>query len=292
MPVHVIEAADRRVVGAFELVDAATRIPTVPPGTIEARRVILPGAQDEVEVPDRALQIIQNRRGIHVVFRAPLFDTYIQSFDNPQPPAETAAGPLRLRIRVLDAGPQYLPQEFEMRLPRSLDPTDPDSVFVPQRVEMFRAPGAFVQDGWAVLRVRVVESGPVPERPLPGVLVRVFRSPRGLADQPIGVGMTDWRGNARGEAIVPVTGLQRFRPGSGQDVVETDLAIVFEATRDTRFTGAGDQTPDVARLIAGTADGIVRPPDRPVNSVLQVQRPPAPLRVQVGREYVVQLAMP
>jgi len=193
---------------------------------------------------------------------------------------------------VLDAGPQYLPQEFEMRLPRSLDPASPDSVFIPQRVEMFRAPGGFVQNGWAVLRVRVIESGTVPERPLPGVLVRVFRSPRGIADQPIGAGMTDWRGNARGEALVPVTGLQRFRPGSGQNVVETDLPIVLEATRDTRFTGAVDQSPDVARLVAGTADGIVRPPDRPVNSQLQILRPPAPLQVQAGREYVVQLAMP
>jgi hypothetical protein len=123
---------------------------------------------------------------------------------------------------------------------------------------------------------------------LPGVLVRVYRSPRGAADAPIGVGMTDWRGNARGEALVPVRGVARFRAGAGENVVETEQELDLEVTRDSRFTGTPGELPDVPRIEDGTGVGLVRPD----SSELEMLRPAAPLRVRAGREYVVQLAMP
>jgi hypothetical protein len=288
LPTRVIASLDRRVVGALQLIDAVTRTPLIPAGTVEVRRALMPGAAEDVLLPQGAVQIVQNRRGIHVLFRAPLFDTYINTFDNPQPPPETQTNPLRLRVNVVDGGGPYLPQTLQFALPRSLNTEAADSVFEPLRVEMLRAPSAPVQDGWATLRVRVTQTGVTPQNPLPGVLIRVFRSPRAPADRPIGMGMTDWRGLARGEALVPVTDILRFRPGSAQNVIETDQTIALELTRDTRFTGAPDQLPDVPLLVAGAGTGILRPPA----AQIQIVRPAAPIRVQPGREYVVELTMP
>jgi hypothetical protein len=149
-----------------------------------------------------------------------------------------------------------------------------------------------VQDGWTILRVRVTQAGTSPPAGLPGVLVRVFRSPRDPADLPIGDGMTDWRANVRGEALVPLTAIQRFWPGSGIDVVETEQPIEFETTRDSGFTGAARQLPNVARIVAGSDPAIIRPPDQPPGSQLQILQPTTPVRVRAGREYVIHLAMP
>lgn len=295
LPRRVIETADRRVLGAFQFVDAATALPVVVPAKLEVRGVTLAGAPVDV-LQENSIRIQQNRRGVSVIFRAPFFDTYAGAFIDPQPPPETQTDPLRLRLAVTDAGPYYLPQEFQFDLPRSLDPDAPDSVFRPQEVRLFRAPNAPVQAGWALLRVRVTQAGVDPINPLPGVLVRVFRSPRGGADAPIGEGMTEWRGDVRGEALVPVIGVERFRPGSGESVIETDQAIEFEATRNAGFTASAGQLPNVPVLLVGTGAGIIRPPNLPPGSLLDILRPETtpttPMRVQAGREYVVHLAMP
>jgi len=294
LPHRRIEAADRRVLGAFQFVDAVTALPLVVPATVAVRGATLDGAPVDVALDEHAVRLRQNRSGLFVVFSAPFFDSYTSSFLDPAPPPETAANPLRLRLAVTDAGPYYLPQEFVFDLPGALDPVALDSVFHPLLVGLFRAPNAPVQDGWAVLRVRVTQAGVVPPRPLPGVLVRIFRSPRGIADRPIGVGMTEWRGGVAGDALVPVADIQRFRPGSGPNVIETDQAIEFEVSRHSGFRGAVGQLPDVPALMAGTGDGLVRPPDQPPASQLEIVRPttPPPIRVQAGREYIVHLAMP
>jgi hypothetical protein len=297
LPRRVIDTVDRRVLGAFQFVDAVTGLPVVVPARIEVRGAAIGGAPVDEARHEHAIRILQNRRGIAVIFRAPFFDAYTNAFENPVAPAETAANPLRLRLAVVDAGPYYLPQEFLLDLPRALDADAPNNVFEPQPVRLFRAPNAPVQDGWALLRLLATEAGTDPERPLPGVLVRVFRSPRGLNDVPIGEGMTDWRGDITGEALVPILGIQRFRPGDGENVIETDEAIVFEATRHSGFSGAAGQLPDVPALLAGTGAGLIRPPGTPPGSVLAIlnpepTNPPTPLRVQAGREYTVHLAMP
>jgi hypothetical protein len=294
LPYRLIETVDRRVLGAFQFVDAATQLPLAVPAAVEVRGATLADAPVDAALREHAVRILQNRSGLFVILRAPFFDTYAGALDNPPLPPETVVDPLCLRLAVTDPGPQYLPQEFQYDLPRALDPDASDSVFEPVRVGLFRSPGAPAQDGWVRLRVRVTEAGVDPPNPLPGVLIRVFRSPRGVGDLPIGAGMTDWRGSIRGEALVPVIGIQRFRPGSGASVVETDQPIEFEATRHSGFTGAAGQLPDVLSLVTGTGAGLIRPPAQPLNSLLEIVRPatPPPIRVQAGREYVVHLAMP
>lgn len=294
-PLRVVEALDRRVLGAFQLLDAATALPVGAPVHVEARAASI-GATS-VPLTEHAVRIVQNRRGVCVLFRAPFFDTYAATFLNPVNPPETAVDPLRLTLAITDGGPHHLPQEFQLTLPRSLDPAATNTVFQPQPIRVFRVPSAPVQDGWAVLRVRVTQAGTNPLRPLPGVLVRVFRSPRAAADPPIGEGMTDWRGAITGEAVVPIAGVPRFQPGAGQNVVVSDQPIVFEASRHSGFTGAGAQLPDGPALLAGAGAGLIRPPAVPANSQLTVLRPagitPAePMLIKAAREFVVHLAMP
>jgi hypothetical protein len=296
-PRRVIETADRRVLAAFQLVDAVTGLPIGVPAAVEARRALITvgGSPEEVRLPDGAVRIVQSRSGAYVLFRAPFFDDYTSSFEAP------AVSPvMSVRVNVSDAGPYYLPQQFQLDLPRSLDPGTAGSVFEPQGVRLLRAPGASAQDGWAVLRVSVRLAGPGAAVPLPGVLVRVFRSPRAAQDRPMGVGMTDWRGAVRGEALVPVAGVQRFRPGSGSTPIETHQAIEVEATRDTEFTGSDGSLPDVSRLRSGAA-GVVRHIDRGAGAQLVVvvrpdERPAGepgpPIHVRAGREYVVHMTMP
>jgi len=287
MPRRILEAVDRRVLGALQLVDAVTRLPVVAATRLEVRGATRGGAPVDVALGENAVRILQNRRGVAVILRAPFFDSYAATFENPA----TQPDPLRLRIAVIDAGPSYLPQEFDVDLPRALDPDAPDSVFEPLPIGLFRAPNAPAQEGWALLRVRVTRAGVNPPAPLPGVLVRVFASPPGAT--PIGAGMTDWRGSIRGEALVPVIGIQRFRPGSGANVIETDQPIELEVTRDSSFTGAPGQLPNVPAILAASGAGLIRPPALPPGSHLDILRPETtPIRLEAGREYVVELAMP
>jgi hypothetical protein len=296
-PRRVIETADRRVLGAFQLSDAVTGLPIGVPAAIEARRafITVAGGPEEIALPDGAVRIVQSRGGAYVLFRAPFFDAYTSSFGVP-----AVAPVMSLRVSVSDAGPHYLPQEFQFDLPRPLDPDTAGSVFEPQDVGLLRAPGASAQDGWAVLRVSVRLAGPGAAVPLPGVLVRVFRSPRAAQDRPMGVGMTEWRGAVRGEALVPVPGVQRFRPGAGSAPIETEQPIELEATRDTGFTGSGGSLPDVPRLASGGA-GVIRHIDRGAGAQLAVVvrpderpagEPDSPIHVRAGREYVVHVTMP
>lgn len=294
LPHHEIETVDRRVLGALQLVDAVTGLPITVAPRIELRAATIANVPIDVALQENTVRLRQNRSGLVVILSAPFFDTYTGAFDNPVTPPQTTPDPLRLRFGLIDAGPSHLPQEFIVDLPRALDPAAAGSVFEPVRVEVFRAPNAPVLPGWALVRVRVTKSGVNPPAPLSGVVIQVFRSPRVDQDAPIGAGMTDWRGRAAGEALVAIADIPRFRPGAGDNVVDTDLAIEFDASRDGAFTGGPDQLPDVPALLAGSAAGLIHPPDHPGGSQLEIVEPaiPPPIRVQAGREYVVHLAMP
>jgi hypothetical protein len=285
---RVVEHVDRRVLGAFQLVDAVTGLPVAIAAQVEVRSAALVnGAPVDVPLHERSVQLRQNRSGYQVIQRAPFFDDYCSSFDAPQDPAETPPGTrLRLRLALRNAGPHYLPRAFEFNLPRSIDPAADDNVFEPAIVQLFRAPGAPVLGGWSVLRVRVTQENT--GVPLPGVLVRVFRSPRGVNDPAIGQGMTEWRANLRGEALVAVADLPRFRPGEGDDVFETTQAVHLEATRDPNFTGAAGQFPDIPVTAPGA---ISRRSDPPAPPALMVD-PLAPLDLRAGEEMTVHLTMP
>ena len=252
---RVIEHVDRRMLGAFQFVDAVTGFPVVLAAKVEVRSAALVngGAAANVPLPEGSVRLQQSQSGFQAIFRAPFFDDYAASFEGPQDPAETtpAGKRLRLRLALTDAGPHYLPQEFEFDLPRPTDPAAPNNVFRPVVVNLFRAPGAPLLGGWSLLRVRVAEANT--DTPLPGVLVRVFKSPRDVGDPPIGEGMSEWRGHLRGEALVAVADLPRFRAGQGNNVFETTQAVHLETRSDTNFTGASGQFPNRARIL-GAAD--------------------------------------
>jgi hypothetical protein len=291
-----LESVDRRVLGAIQFVDAVMGVPVTRPADIEAVGAQLMGVPGfpEVVIPQGGVRLRQNRSGMHVVMSAPLFEDYTAAFENPPPPEETEEGPLRLRLAVTDAGPEYLPQEFFFDIPRSLNAQTPESVFVPHVVQLFRAPSASTQDGWTVLRVSVALQGTNPPAPAPGVLVSVRTVPRAFGEQPrlLGEGMTDWRGRAFGEAVVALPAVRRFLPGNGGMVETTEQGISFEAMREGNFTGAGAALPNATRMRAGTGADLIRPPDRPPGSQLQVLSPTPPVMVRSGREYVVRLAIP
>ena len=289
-PLHrVVEHADRRVLGAFQFVDAVTSLPITTAADVEVRSAALAGGGPAIDVPlhERSVQLRQNRSGFQVIWRAPFFDEYCSSFVDPEDPDETPPGTrLRLRLALRNAGPHYLPREFEFNLPRSIDPEEDDNVFEPVIVPLFRAPGAPVLGGWSVLRVRVTQE--ITNVPLPGVLVRVFRSPRDPADPAIGQGMSEWRGDLRGEALVAVADLPRFRPGQGNDVFETTQPIHLEATRDPNFTGAAGQFPVIP---GNTTPGVIIRRSDPPPPLLTVE-PAAPLDLRAGSEMTVHLTMP
>jgi hypothetical protein len=279
-PFRIVESTVRRAIGAFRFVDAITNLPVVDGGTIAVRSASVGQPPVSVAVDETNVQIRRNRSGAYVLFRAPFFDKYTTTFEQPAAPPETATGPLRLRLGATDPGPQYLPIEFDVALPRPLDPNAADNVFTPQPVIVYRSPSAPVQYGWSVLRVLVTQKDAASLTRLPGVLIRVFKAPRGAEDKPIGVGLTEWRGDTRGEALVPVAGLLRFPHGEADAVVEQDHEIVFEVARDTAFTGAPDQLPNVARIAAAAP------------AQLSVISPSAPVKVRAGKEHTIHLVTP
>lgn len=301
-----IEVEDRRVLGAFRMIDDATGMPLVIPGTIDARTAEIvdisgPGAPvfvSQVAFGFGAVQVRQNRNGWFVVFRAPLFDAYLRAFVEPvNPPELPASRRLRLRLRITDAGPNHFPRFVDFTLPRTVDRAAPENVFTPQDVRILRVPGASIPDGWAVLRVNVRQQAT--RATLGGVLIRVFRRPRLPNAEPIGMGLTEWRSESlRGEALVPVPRLPRFAPGSGPNVLETSHRIELEATRDRDFPAMnGDAAalhdpPDLDRLIAGTGGNLVRRATTPPPPLLVVRRPATPISVAAGQELAVELEMP
>jgi hypothetical protein len=103
LPRRVVETVDRRVLGAFQFVDAVTRLPVVVPAAIVVRGATVAGAPVDAGRQENAIRILQNRRGVAVIFRAPFFETYTSTFDHPTPPPETQPNPLRLLLAVADA---------------------------------------------------------------------------------------------------------------------------------------------------------------------------------------------
>lgn len=285
-PLHrVVEHVDRRVLGAFQFVDAVTQLPIIVAARVEVRSATLLPDENVPLVPE-SVRLRQTRSGVWAIMRAPFFDTYAETFVNPETPEEVEGTSLRLRIAVTDAGPNYLPQEFDFDLPRDIE----DDIFEPVAVQLFRAPGAPVLGGWAVLRTRVLTAG---GDPLGGVLVRVFRHPRQDGDNPIGQGMSDWRGDLRGEALVAAADIPRFRPGEEDEVLASTQAVQFAAVRDSNFAGEPNDLPDGPRIVAGTADGVdTLRSDLPADDPALGVEPDVPLNLRAGQERAIELTLP
>jgi hypothetical protein len=299
---RVIERLDRRVLGAFDLVDSATRLPITAPMKVMAQsatviQVHADGTFTSVkDVPlgSDAVKLGQNRVGRWVVLRAPHLDAYAATFENPGLPPELIdplhALQLRLNLAVTNAGPNHLPRLFHLDVPADPDPGAARNIFQVPQIELLRSPLAGAQAGWATLRVSVVQA--TTGMPLPGVLIRVFRRPRAPNSPPLGTGMTEWRrAFPRGEALVSIPGLERFVPGAAGSFVSAH-PIELEVTRNTTFDGSGDTLPDLPALLAGAGANVVRlPPDQPP-AILRVLRPAGPLALSAGSEIGLALEMP
>jgi hypothetical protein len=125
---------------------------------------------------------------------------------------------------------------------------------------------------------------------LPGVLIEVFRRPRAQNDAPIGRGLTEWRSRTRGEALVAIGGLRRFRVGGNGALVNSE-SIELETARDPAFTGAIGSSPDVDAIADRNNASIFRPPARPQNSTITTF-PAQPLDLRPGQEQTVRIQMP
>jgi hypothetical protein len=111
---RVVEHVDRRVLGAFQFVDAVTRLPVTVAAKVGVRRAALVNGAADTGVPlhEGSVQIRQTQSAFHTILRAPFFDAYAVSFLDPQNPPETLNRRLRLRLAVTNAGPHTCRRSF------------------------------------------------------------------------------------------------------------------------------------------------------------------------------------
>jgi hypothetical protein len=227
-----VENVDRRVLGAFRLVDSIT-------GSTVAAPLVVTSAQ---------LTLRQNRSGIWVVFNGPGFTPLTNSFD---PPAVLpAAQPFTLSIQ--DPSGQYLPRQATVNMPAPLTPaSDPASVFNPQAITMFASAGAPLGVNWAVVRASVMRA--VPAQALGNALLRVIRT---SDNSLLATGMTD----ARGEALLAVPGLGvRAGSNAGGPVLEATTAVSIVASFDSnQFAQPAGTLPNPDQLLANLAAATVK----------------------------------
>jgi hypothetical protein len=262
-----MEAVERRVLGAIRFTDALSGLPATGPVTLETGGAL----------------VRRNRRGDYVIWSAPGFEAYVGAFEDP--PAVPALGSRTVGLAVTQPGPHHLPRRCSVPLPRNPDPAlaDPahprhgESLFAPVEVALLPAPTASLGVNWAVLRVTVTDSpagGSVPKG-LPGVLLRVLANG---GQSVLARGMTDWRGRARGEALVAVAGIPVTTfGGSGTNVLVFEIEAELEATFDPSFDPESGLLPD---------------PDELELLPAGAQRKSQPITLAAGREEAVAVQIP
>ena len=225
-----LEAVERRVLGAVRYLDATTGQPV---GRL-------------LDVKGQGVRLLRNLRGLYVLAAAPGLEEHPPSFQ--QPPASPAVGGLTVRLSVADPTGRFLPRTHTLALPReplASKADQEDSLFRPVDVRLYPAPAASLSPGWAVARVAVRDGA---GRPLPGALVRVLRA---SDSKLLASGLTEWRGAAVGEALVPVAGIPiTIWGGDAPDepVVVQKVPAVAQAFADPFFDPAAGLAPDPDRL--------------------------------------------
>lgn len=214
-----LEQLDRRVLGAVRFVDSTTGLPVATTLSVKAS----------------GLEFVRNLTGHYVIAGAAGLEGHALAFE--KPPTAPGLGSLTFEIRVSDPAREYLPRRRTIKLPRDPDPKNAstnDSLFRAIEVRLFPAATAFTGVGWAVIRASVSEKGT--NHPLRGALLRVTRKNGAPADEtrPLGVGLTD----TRGEALVAVPGIPVTTFGEGDGAVTTnEIEVTIKAFFDPN---AGD----------------------------------------------------
>lgn len=186
---------DRRVLGALELIDAATGV-----------RLSAP-----MRVTGEALGCVQNRSGLHVIDRLhprtedeAALARHLDAFD--AAPGTPAAGALPFTLTITDPAGRYLPRRVTLALPRG------EALNTPVAVTMYPAPAAPMGQNWSGIRATLERRSGAERLPLAGARLRLLRDSDG---EVLGTGFAD----ARGEALVPVVGLPviDFDPTADED---------------------------------------------------------------------------
>jgi hypothetical protein len=199
------EVVDRRVLGAFRLVDSIT-----------GKTVT-----DGMTVTAAGLKIRANRSGVWAVLDAPGLTAATNDF------AGTAAAPpaQKFVIQVSDPARYYLPRQATLTLPASLAPLGTGGIFTPQSVSVFAGPGASAGINWAKLRLSVVQAGTA--QGLGYALVQVTNTATNVV---LATGMTD----LRGEALLAVAGLGvTASAAAGGAVMQKTTPVSIAAFFDT-----------------------------------------------------------
>jgi hypothetical protein len=200
----MIENIDRRVLGAFQWIDAISRKPVL----------------NALPVLSKSLKLRAKPGGLYVVFDAPGMTELTTQFDVTSPwPA-----PATFEVQVDDASRQYLPRRAQVAFPRALTPlSDPNSVLAPQRIALYPAPAAPTAPNWAVLRISVRDAA---KKSLPWAATRILRTSDNTV---LATGMTD----RRGEGLLAIPGLGvRANANGGGAVMESSVAVMVQAIFD------------------------------------------------------------
>ncbi|WP_284124248.1 hypothetical protein [Parerythrobacter aestuarii] len=174
---------DRRVLGALELLDAAT-----------GERITAP-----MLLSSPSLRFVRNRSGLHVVnglvprtLQEQQLSNHLDAFD--AAPGGLADGAIDFPIQIADPTGRYLPRTHTIGLPRGAQAGNP----IP--VEMFLSPAGPVGQNWSGIRATLRQQVPGGEIPLAGARVGLVRD---SDDQLLGSGISD----ARGEVLALAVGI-------------------------------------------------------------------------------------
>ncbi|OLE52293.1 MAG: hypothetical protein AUG51_18850 [Acidobacteria bacterium 13_1_20CM_3_53_8] len=239
-----LEQLERRVLGAVIFLDATT-----------GARIL-----SSLRVEARGVKFVRNRSGSYVIFSAPGFKSYINSFR--QQPASVALESVAFEISVTDPLRRYLPRRSTIHLPLNPATTRPNEgawLFAPIEVSLFPSPISSTLPGWAVIRATIREEGKTDR--LPWSLIKVKR--KGTTDL-LATGLAD----KRGEALVAVTGLPTTTSDTGTGTVLTsEIAVTLEVIFDTHVKKVRD--PEDLEALADSPEDYIPDP-----SALETGQPP------------------
>lgn len=228
----IVEDVERRVWCALRPIDAVTRV------AIDAPLRVHGAGQTWI-------RNLSNLPVLHAITEPAAqrgeFVEYEDTF-----PAPTAVTAVTIRATVEDPAGRYLARSVGIVLPRAdfaaagvLPP-----LFEPIDVPMYPAPSAPLAAPWAVLRVHVERAG----QPAAGCAITVHEP--GDESAVLGRGQSD----ARGEAVVAVSGVPVFIPSGGPNAFVRELDAELTAV----FATAAAGPPDIDALAGASGAGLAR----------------------------------